>query len=77
MSNMELVKRLRSRLKFLSGLDWKLMRESADALERSGDMTPESVMAYFTERGIKLLPWQTNKLLGTSVVEEEIKGVPI
>ena len=53
------------------------MRESADALERSGDMTPESVMAYFTERGIKLLPWQTNKLLGTSVVEEEIEGVPI
>ena len=45
------------------------MRESADALERSGDMTPESVMAYFTERGIKLL--------GTSVVEEEIEGVPV
>ena len=77
MSNMELVKRLRSRLKFLSGLDWKLMRESADALERSGDMTPESVMAYFPERGSKLLPWQTNKLLGTSVVEEEIEGVPV
>ena len=63
MSNRELAEKLRSRAKFLSGLDWQLMREAADALESSGSMTGESVMGYFTKRGIKLLPWQTKKLL--------------
>tara|TARA_R110002051_G_scaffold100382_1_gene170693 strand:+ start:1871 stop:2113 length:243 start_codon:yes stop_codon:yes gene_type:complete len=75
MNNQQLAEKLRSRAKFLSGLDWQLMREAADALEGSGksreelkewlvdSMTGESVMGYFTKRGIKLLPWQTKKLL--------------
>jgi hypothetical protein len=63
MSNQQLAEKLRSRAKFLSGLDWQLMREAADALEGSGSMTGESVMGHFTKRGIKLLPWQTKKLL--------------
>lgn len=77
MSNQQLAEKLRSRAKFLSGLDWQLMREAADALEdlsnksnEDGEyellvdsMTGESVMGYFTNRGIKLLPWQTKKLL--------------
>lgn len=77
MSNQQLAEKLRSRAKFLSGLDWQLMREAADALEdlsnKSNEddeyellvdsMTGESVMGYFTNRGIKLLPWQTKKLL--------------
>ena len=63
MNNQQLVEQLRSRAKFLSGLDWKLMRQAADALEGSGSMTGETVMGYFTEHEIKLLPWQTNRLL--------------
>jgi len=63
MNNQQLVEKLRSRAKFLSGLDWQLMREAADALDGSGSMTGESVMAYFTNSDIKLLPWQTKKLL--------------
>ena len=63
MSNRELAEKLRSRAKFLSGLDWQLMREAADALESSGSMNGETVMGYFMKNGIKLLPWQANKLL--------------
>ena len=63
MSNRELADKLRSRSKFLSGLDWQLMREAADALESSGSMNGETIMGYFTKHGIKLLPWQTKKLL--------------
>ena len=63
MNNEQLVKQLRSRAKFLSGLDWKIMREAADALEGSGSMNGEAIMGYFTKHGIKLLPWQTKKLL--------------
>tara|TARA_R110002020_G_C16155367_1_gene762982 strand:+ start:507 stop:734 length:228 start_codon:yes stop_codon:yes gene_type:complete len=75
MSNVDLVERLRSRAKFLSGLDWKLMRDAADALERTDGMTPESVMAYFVQKEIKLLPWQSKRLLGKPV--EDVEGVPI
>jgi hypothetical protein len=63
MNNEQLINQLRSRAKFLSGLDWKIMREAADALEGSGSMNGETIMGYFTKHGIKLLPWQTKKLL--------------
>jgi hypothetical protein len=63
MSNRELAEKLRSRAKFLSGLDWQLMREAADALEGSDSLTGEQVMAYFTKSDIKLLPWQLQRLL--------------
>jgi hypothetical protein len=63
MSNRELADKLRSRAKFLSGLDWQLMREAADALDGSSSMNGEAIMGYFTKHGIKLLPWQTKKLL--------------
>ena len=59
MSNRELAEKLRSRAKFLSGLDW----QAADALEGSDSLTGEQVMAYFTESDIKLLPWQLQRLL--------------
>ena len=63
MSNRELAEKLRSRAKFLSGLDWQLMREAADALEGSDSLTGEQVMAYFNKSDIKLLPWQLQRLL--------------
>ena len=63
MSNRELAEKLRSRAKFLSGLDWQLMREAADALEGSDSLTGEQVMAYFTKSDIKLLPCQLQRLL--------------
>jgi len=63
MNNQQLIEQLRSRAKFHAGLDWKLMRQAADALESTGSITGETVMGYFTKHEIKLLPWQTNKLL--------------
>ena len=39
MNTQQLIEQLRSRAKFHSGLDWKLMRQAADALEGSGSMT--------------------------------------
>ena len=45
MNTQQLIEQLRSRAKFHSGLDWKLMRQAADALEGSGSMTGESALA--------------------------------
>ena len=64
MSTEHLIETLRARAKFHSGLDWKLFRESADALEGGGgSITPEQIMHYFQENEIKLLPWQCKKLI--------------
>ena len=75
MSNRELAEKLRSRAKFLSGLDWQLMREAADALEGSDSLTGEQVMAYFTKSDIKLLPWQSKMLLSSPV--DSVESTPI
>ena len=75
MNTQQLIEQLRSRAKFHSGLDWKLMRQAADALEGSGSMTGESAMAYFTRRGSKLLPWQSKKLLSSPV--DSVESTPI
>ena len=69
--NEQLITDLRSRAKFHYGLDWKLLRHAADALEGQS-VTPESIVAYLNERGIKLLPWQVKKL-GV----EETEKVPV
>ena len=71
---------LRSRARFHSGYDWKIMRDAASALENQGEagpqlITPESIIAYLTERDISLLPWQKKKLLA-SASEVEREGVP-
>ena len=62
----QLIIDLRARSKFHSGVDWRLLRNAADALDTQS-LTPESVMAYFNEHGIKLLHWQQKKLLGDVV----------
>ena len=62
----QLIIDLRARSKFHSGIDWRLLRSAADALDTQS-LTPESVMAYFNEHGIKLLHWQQKKLLGDVV----------
>lgn len=67
----QLIIDLRSRAKFHSGLDWKLLRRAADALENHS-LTPESVISYFDECGIKLLPWQTNKLTENKIEEVSV-----
>ena len=67
----QLIIDLRARSKFHSGLDWKLLRRAADALENHS-LTPESVISYFDECGIKLLPWQTNKLTENKIEEVSV-----
>ena len=62
----QLIIDLRARSKFHSGIDWRLLRSAAAALDTQS-LTPESVMAYFNEHGIKLLHWQQKKLLGDVV----------
>ena len=69
--NEQLIIDLRSRSKFHAGYDWKIMRAAADALEGQS-VTPESIVAYLNEHGIKLLPWQIKKL-GI----EETEKVPV
>jgi len=68
----QLIIDLRARSKFHSGIDWRLLRSAADALDTQS-LTPESVMAYFNEHGIKLLHWQQKKLLG-DVVDVGVEG---
>jgi hypothetical protein len=62
----QLIIDLRARSKIHAGYDWKILRRAADALEGQS-LTPESIMAYFNEHGIKLLHWQQKKLLGDVV----------
>jgi hypothetical protein len=75
----QLIIDLRARSKFHSGVDWRLLRNAADALDTQS-LTPESVMAYFNEHGIKLLHWQQKKLLGDVVelgVEKETEELTV
>ena len=75
----QLIIDLRARSKFHSGVDWRLLRNAADALDTQS-LTPESVMAYFNEHGIKLLHWQQKKLMGDVVelgVEKETEELTV
>ena len=67
----QLITDLRARSKVHAGYDWKILRRAADALE-SKSLTPESVMAYFKELDISLLPWQTRKLVGDVEPSEKV-----
>ena len=62
----QLIIDLRARSKFHSGIDWRLLRSAADALDTQS-LTPESVMADLNEHGIKQLHWQQKTLLGDVV----------
>ena len=60
----QLITDLRARSKVHAGYDWKILRRAA--------LTPESVMAYFKEHDISLLPWQTRKLVGDVEPSEKV-----
>jgi len=58
-----LEQRIRMRLKFVEGVDRMLMLEMLEELAGKPAVTSdEDVVAYLEMRGVKLVPWQRNKL---------------